>query len=95
MSAVDLALGTVNAPRPCEIDAASLLVTLQGGPEREQWRMHLLGFFEEVPLPIIARVISEAGLDPASVLQTLRELRSLGVEAGDVEAWLVEQAGGM
>lgn len=75
MSAIDMALGTVNASLGRKIDAATLRACLAGAEPVEPWFSHLDTLFAEVPLETIERVIAETGVPPRRVLDVYRQIR--------------------
>ena len=88
-SAAPIAARKLSAGRPRPIKADDLVSILASGISKPEFRPHLRGFFEELPIPSIHDVILEEGLDFSKVLNLAV---NLGVEGETIE-WLTDMAG--
>ena len=92
-SALNIALGSVNAAPPRMIDAATLRACLKGQTDWRPWRWHLDAFFGDLSLSVIERVVAEEKLEPARLLALYRALgETTGLAEAGKEAWLAELA---
>jgi hypothetical protein len=84
-----LALGTVNAPRPRQIDAETLVDCIRGTNVDRIWRPHVEAFFTETSPDLIhdlvlAGVFTFEGLDRARRIWRIQDGRNIG--------WIAEMA---
>jgi DNA-binding phage protein len=87
--AASLAAGKLSAGRRRPISSEDLLQALQTGEFPAEFRGHLCGFFEELPIELVHDVILDENLSYSLLVLLAREL---GVE-GETIDWLTEMAG--
>lgn len=78
----------LSAGRRLPISAEELVLTLRIGKSRVGQRVHLYGFFEELPIELVHDVCLDEGLDYAQLASLANEL---GAE-GETVDWLAEMA---
>ncbi len=87
---VAFVLGTINAPRPTAMDAATLLRCLSAATPEPQWRPHIEALFDEVSIEalhdlVLSGVIEFDGLERAAHVWKVTDGRTL--------PWIEEMAG--
>ena len=86
---MNLALGTINAPRPQPIDAQTLAHCLLTHKPDERWRAHIEAFFDE----LAPEVIHDLVLAKVLTFEDLyRAARNWGVRDAANIAWIKEMA---
>jgi hypothetical protein len=87
---LNLALGTLNAPRPLAIDADILLDCLLAERAESIWRPHLEAFFTELSVELLHRLVLE-GI--CSFEDLRRAQRVWGPFRGERYDWIDDMAG--
>ncbi len=87
--AASMSARKLSAGRRLPISAEDLILALQSGAPQEGHRVHLYGFFEELPIEVVHDVILDEDLDYAHLASLANEL---GAE-GETIDWLAEMAG--
>ncbi len=87
--AASMSARKLSAGRRRPISAEDLVLALRTGAPQEGHRVHLYGFFEELPIEVVHDVILDEGLDYAHLVSFANELE---VE-GETIDWLAEMAG--
>ena len=87
--AASMAARKLSAGRRLPISSEELVLALQSDATRAGFRVHLCGFFEELPIELVHDVILDANLDYAHLGWLAKEL---GAE-GETIDWLTEMAG--
>jgi DNA-binding phage protein len=86
--ATTIAARKLSAGRRLAINAEELVVELSAKQQKDQFKAHLYGFFEELPVESVHDVILEEQLDFVHLASVATEL---GAEGETVE-WLAEMA---
>jgi DNA-binding phage protein len=86
--AASMAARKLSAGRRLPISSGDLVLALQSGAPQAQFRVHLCGFFEELPIELVHDVVLDHNLDYAYLVWLAREL---GTE-GETIDWLTEMA---
>ena len=87
--AASMSARKLSAGRRRPISAEDLVLALQTGAPQDGHRVHLYGFFEELPIEVVHDVIIDEGLDYVHLVRLANEL---GAE-GETVDWLAEMAG--
>ena len=87
--AASLAARKLSAGRRLPISAEDLVLALQSDAPQAELKVHLCGFFEELPIELVHDVILDHNLDYALLA---RRAKDLGAE-GETIDWLTEMAG--
>jgi len=87
--AASIAARKLSAGRRLPIDSEDLVLTLRSDAPRAEFRAHLRGFFEELPIEVVHDVILDQDLDYTHLVRLARELGAEGVTID----WLTEMAG--
>lgn len=86
---LDLALGTINAPRPIAIDAETLLDCLLADRPHPTWQPHLDAFFTELSVDLLHHLV----LTGYCSFDDLRRAQSIwGPFRGDHHDWIDDMA---
>ncbi len=87
--AASMAAGKLSAGRRFPVSAEELVSALSRGEPREEFRAHLCGFFEELPIEAVHDVVLDENLDYTHLVSLAK---ALGAE-GETLDWLAEMAG--
>ena len=87
--AASMAARKLSAGRRLPISSEEFVLALQSDTTRAEFRVHLCGFFEELPIELVHDVILDEELDYAHLVWLAKEL---GAE-GETLDWLTEMAG--
>ena len=86
---LEMALATVNAPRPTPISAAALLLCLQSSTRDPRWASHIEAFLTEVSADVLHHLV----LDGAFGFTDLKRAKDTWIAEGKNDAWIEEMAG--
>jgi hypothetical protein len=84
-----MAARKLSAGRRLPISSKDLVLALQSDAPQAEFKVHLCGFFEELPIELVHDVILDENLDYAHLGWLAKEL---GAE-GETIDWLTEMAG--
>jgi hypothetical protein len=87
--AASMAARKLSAGRRLPIGSEDLVLALQSDAPQAEFKVHLCGFFEELPIELVHDVILDENLDYAHLGWLAKEL---GAE-GETIDWLTEMAG--
>jgi DNA-binding phage protein len=87
--AASMAARKLSAGRRLPISSEELVLALQSDAPQSEFKVHLCGFFEELPIELVHDVILDHNLDYALLARGAKEL---GAE-GETIDWLTEMAG--
>lgn len=87
--AASMAARKLSAGRRLPISSEDLLLALRSDAPSAEFRAHIFGFFEELPIEVVHDVILDENLNYAHLV---RLAKKLGAE-GETLVWLTEMAG--
>jgi len=87
--ALDLVLGTINAPRPTPIDGPTLVQCLLSPAPIPRWKPHIETLFDEVSIEAVHHVVLSGVVDFEDLYRAARTWRIIGGRSVD---WVREMA---
>jgi hypothetical protein len=87
--AASMAASKLSAGRRFPISSKDIVLALQSETPQAEFRTHLCGFFEELPIELVHDVVLDHNLDYAHLVWLAKDL---GTE-GETIDWLTEMAG--